>query len=424
MINVLVFPGGTEIGLEIQRSLSQYRHITLFSAGNNRSNHAPFIFARHLTVPSIHEKGWIDSLNSIIDNNCIDYIFPAYDDVIIALMENAEHIRAPIVTSPLETCRITRSKSKTYEALQGLIPVPKLLPFPPDMSSYPVFVKPDKGQGSQDTHIVYNQQQLESVLSAGVDKIIVEYLPGSEFTVDCFSDRESGVLFCAGRTRTRVKSGISMHSEAFHDECFHQYAKVINAHLPMYGAWFFQLKQDYEGHYKLLEVAPRIAGTMAFHRVLGVNFPLLSLYECQRVPIEILTNNIELQVDRALTNRYSSNIHYSTVYVDLDDTLIVRDEVNIDLIRLIYQCLNRGIRVILITKHTGDLDKTLRKYRLADIFDSVIHVQPDSEKADYIQETQAIFIDDSFSERKKVAQRFGMPTFDSSMIEMLFDERG
>ena len=38
----------------------------------------------------------------------------------------------------------------------------------------------------------------------------MEYLPGRELTVDCFSDRERGVLFARARPRERTRAGISM----------------------------------------------------------------------------------------------------------------------------------------------------------------------------------------------------------------------
>jgi len=50
-------------------------------------------------------------------------------------------------------------------------------------------------------------------------------------------------------------------------------------------------------------------------------------------------------------------------------------------------------------------------------------VAPGQAKSAFISEKDAIFIDDSFSERKEVHTRLGVPTFDCSMIEMLFDDR-
>jgi hypothetical protein len=424
---VLVFPGGTEIGLEIHRALYQSKDVRLYSAGLDGSNHAPYVFARHFSIPSIYDSSWVDSLNELITEQGIDYVFPAFDDVIVALAQNAHRIKARIVTSPLETCLVTRSKSQTYRSLADILPVPTLYNNELGaVDSYPAFVKPDKGQGSQHTQVVTSQEQLSRALEASAvrgENIVLEYLPGEEYTVDCFSDRDRGLLFCRGRQRIRVKSGIAMDSRPAHDDVFVEYANAISRKLIFHGAWFFQLKKDRYGVYKLLEIAPRIAGTMAVHRVQGVNFPLLSIYEQERIPIEILANNVYVEIDRALVNRYRHELQYSAIYVDLDDTLILNGKVNVTLIRLLYQCVNAGIPIALLTKHAADLHQTLRRHRLIGIFDELIHVQRSARKSDYIREKDAILIDDSFSERKMVSEQLGILTFDSSMVEMLLDER-
>lgn len=427
MINVLVFPGGTEAGLEIHKSLCRCKEVRLFSAGDARSSHAPFLFARHFQVPNVEEAEWIEGLNRVVVEHNIDYIYPAYDDVIVALALHQASLAAPIVSSPLKTCLVTRSKAQTYDVLKDCLPVPRRYHTPREIREYPVFVKPDRGQGAQDTHIVDDSRQLEYVLSQATghagEYLVLEYLPGDEFTVDCFSDREKGLLYCGARTRVRTRAGIAMRSCPVRDQIFEEYAKIISKRLEFHGAWFFQMKQDGMGRCKLLEVAPRIGGTSALQRVGGVNLPLLSLYEQERRPIEILTNERELVIDRALTNRYHHHLRYRRVYVDLDDTLILNDRVNTQLISLLYQCVNRGVHLVLITKHAGDLDAALQKHRLSGLFDQVIHLSAGEAKADGIEPEDAIFIDDSFRERKAVKERLGIPTFDVSMIEALLDDR-
>ncbi|GAW66660.1 carbamoylphosphate synthase large subunit short form [Geoanaerobacter pelophilus] len=422
--NVLVFPGGTEIGLEVHRSLHLCKEVTLFSAGTAVSNHAPYVFARHATIRSIFESGWIGDLNRVIAEFAIDYIFPAYDDVIVALAENAAKIQARIVTSPLDTCLVARSKSRTYNRLADAVPTPALYAGPESVSSYPVFVKPDQGQGAQDTHRADSPQQLLRLLQERPGRIALEYLPGREYTVDCFSDREAGLLFCSGRERVRMKSGIAMSSRVSKEqEIFAEYAAKIASRLAFHGAWFFQLKEDREGVLKLLEVAPRIAGTMALHRVLGVNFPLLSLYEQERMPLTIMTNGGEVEIDRSLVNRYRHDVDFSTAYVDLDDTLILNHRVNLQVVAFIYQCLNNGKKVVLLTKHEDDLAATLARHRLTGLFCEIVHLKKSDAKADFIREGDAILIDDSFSERKAATERLGIKTFDCSMLEMLMDGR-
>jgi carbamoylphosphate synthase large subunit len=423
--NVLVFPGGTEIGLEIYKSLRHCKEVQLFSAASHVSNHAPYVFKNHFVIPSIFDPSWIDDLNKVIIENKIDFVFPAFDDVIIALTENTEKIKTRIVCSPVDTCIITRSKLQTYILLQDIIPVPILYRRIENVQTYPIFLKPDKGQGSHGIQFIENRTQLRPFLKdiRSSKLIAMEYLPGEEYTIDCFSDRGKGLLFCSGRQRLRTKNGISMNSKTVQEDVFMDYAKAISSRLTFYGAWFFQVKKNKQGIFKLMEIAPRIAGTMALHRVKGINFPLLSIYEQERIPIEILTHSIDAEVDRALINRYRHNIQYSVVYIDLDDTLIIGDKVNTVLIQFLYQCVNSGRKIILLTRHAHNIRETLARYRLQSIFDEIIQIEKTAKKSDYIVQNNAILIDDSFSERNDVSKTLHIPTFDSSMLELLLDER-
>jgi len=420
--NVLVFPAGTEIGLEIFHALNYCKEVTLFGAGQNLSNHAPFIYPEYHILPSIYEDSWVERLSSLCTMLAIDYIFPAYDDVIVALSREAHKLSPKIITSPLLTTEITRSKSTTYRLLANKIRVPLLYHNPDEVLDFPVFVKPDKGQGSFGATKVSDIEALRTAITRVPEPIICEYLPGEEYTVDCFSDREKGVLFCGARRRCRVRSGIAVNTitEQLPDAL--QMANRIAETLDLRGAWFFQVKRAQTGELTLLEIAPRVAGSMASHRVMGVNFPLLSIFEAERIPLFMNINHGIIEVDRALCNRYRHSIRYVTVYFDLDDTLIVNGNVNLIMISFIYKCINAGKTLILITRHRGELHQTLLQYRLLGLFDEVLHIGPEEKKSSYIVSNGAIFIDDSFSERMDVAANCNIPTFDCSMVEMLLND--
>ncbi|WP_277189313.1 ATP-grasp domain-containing protein [Caballeronia sp. BR00000012568055] len=417
--HVLVFPAGTEIGLEIQHALKDCKEVRLFGAGQDIPNHGKFAYGEYHRLPHIGDPNWLPALQDLCETLSIDYIIPAYDDVIVALSRVSDQLSAAVITSPREACEITRSKSQTYAALTGIVAVPHLYADAADVDRFPVFVKPDRGQGSFGARRIENREQLDAALADVPGSIICEFLPGEEYTVDCFSDRERGLLFAQARGRRRVRNGISVNSITQDIEGVPALAAKIGARLGLRGAWFFQLKRAANGELTLLEVAPRIAGAMALHRVTGVNFPLMSIFEHERKPLGILVNPGEVEIDRALVNRYRHSISFATLYVDLDDTLILGDAVNTRLVALIFQCLNAGKRVNLITRHASDLNATLRRHRLSGLFDRVIHLRDGESKADYIAEPDAIFIDDSFRERLDVTKRLGIPTFDCSMIEML-----
>ncbi|MHB0926024.1 MAG: ATP-grasp domain-containing protein, partial [Gallionellaceae bacterium] len=256
---VLVFPAGTEIGLEIFHALEHCKEVSLFGAGQDISNPARFVYPAYHVLPAISEPGWVDALIALCRSLHIDYIFPAYDDVIVALSREAEKLPAKVISSPSRACEITRSKSETYRALDGIVRVPRLYASAEEVDSYPVFVKPDRGQGSFGIARVDDKEALVAALRAIRDPIICEFLPGEEYTVDCFSDREKGVLFAGARSRRRTRNGISVNTltEALPEATV--MAKLIGRELGLHGAWFFQLKRAQDGQLALLEIAPRIA---------------------------------------------------------------------------------------------------------------------------------------------------------------------
>jgi len=420
---VLIFPGSTEIALEIREALAWCKEAALFSAAAAVSNHAPFAFGSHAVVPPVSEAGWLEGLRAAIATHRITHVFPAHDDAILALAEYAAKVPARIVSSPVEVCRITRSKSATIRHLAAVVPVPRLFDHPADVREFPVFVKPDRGQGSQGAARANSAEELAALLAADPSRIVLEDLPGEEFTVDCFSDRERGLLHAGGRKRLRVRSGIAMDSVPHNDPAFLDYAQRIDRALRCHGAWFFQVKRDRSGVLKLLEVAPRIAGTSALSRVRGVNLPLLSLYESDRLPCRIAPSTQVVQIDRALRNRYRHELEYRTIYLDFDDTLVVRGRVNHDLVAILYQALGRGTRLVLLTRHGGELEAMLRHYRLAGLFDEVVHLRAGEPKADFVRDRPAVFIDDSFAERTAVHAATGVPVFGPDTVELLRDER-
>jgi carbamoyl-phosphate synthase large subunit len=417
--NVLIFPAGTEIGLEIFGALKSCKEVRLHGASQNISNHAEYLFDSYHLLPKINDVNFEDELIRLIRLLKIDYIFPAFDDAIIVLMKLQDKLSAKVLAPSLEICKITRSKFKTYEYLSGLIPVPYVYSSILDVESFPVFVKPDIGQGSNGAILVSNFEELKRITTSDSMQIISEYLPGEEYTVDCFSDRDKGLLYASARVRNRIRNGIAVNTKSINLDLAHKYAELIGDSLGLHGAWFFQLKKSAAGELKLLEVAPRIAGSMALNRAHGVNFPLLTIFEHERLPISIIENPGNIILDRALSNRYRHNIYFDNLYVDLDDTLIVRELVNVDLVSLIYQSINESKRIILITRHKKEVIDTLIKHRLMGLFDEIIHLKLGEKKSDYICGSNSILIDDSFSERKDVHDNLGVLTFDTGMVEIL-----
>ena len=423
--NILVFPCGSEIGLEIYRSLSFSTHFKLYG-GSSVNDHGKFVYKNYIgDLPTVHEPDFIEKINGIVDEQSIDYIIPAHDSVVLKLAQEREagRLKADVVTSSAATCETLRSKLKTYSRFNGIVPTPKVYDRE-DLaeSDLPLFLKPDVGQGSKDVYLAKTSEDIEFYTKKNPSLIILEYLPGKEYTVECLTNKEGKLLFYEGRERVRIQNGISVNTVTVEDKRFKSIADKINQTVGLRGGWFFQVKENTERDLVLLEIAPRIAGTMALVRAKGVNLTLLSLFDRMGYDIDVFENTYKIVVDRALENTYQHDIKYGHVYLDFDDLVVLEGKVNPNVMAFVYQCLNNHIKVHLLTRHKEDLSHSLNKHRLNNIFDDLIWIKNENGKYEYIKEKDAIFIDDSFAERKKVHDKLGIPVFDAHMLESLMEK--
>jgi len=120
----------------------------------------------------------------------------------------------------------------------------------------------------------------------------------------------------------------------------HDMALNINGSLDFMGAWFFQVKHvenSTDSPLCLLEIAPRIAGAMAYSRISGVNLPLLSLNLVMGLPVRIGNVNHPESTMKAYKTYVIPPLKFDNLYVDLDDTLVIKNRVNPDAMRCLYK---------------------------------------------------------------------------------------
>lgn len=426
---VLIFPAGTEIGLEVFNALKYSRFVEVYG-GTSLEDHSAYVYKRLIKgFPYYNSPDFIDYLNDIVRKYQIEYIYPAHDAVQLFLVEHSEEIDAEIVSTEKKTVEICRSKKRTYSYIKEkgyTWFLPRYYENIQEVEKYPVFVKPTIGQGSAGAEKIDDLELLRQKIKVSESEMVIcEYLPGTEFTVECFTDKNEKLRLISMRNRTRIRMGIAVHSEILAlDDDVKQIAECLNSIFKFSGAWFFQVKKNMSNEYKLLEISPRIPGTSGITRNKGINFPLLTLYNMWGTEIDLLWNTYDISVDRAFISRYSLKFDYDNIYVDFDDTLIVNQSVNTLLLAFLYQALEQGKKIILLTKHKDNILESLKKYCISSaLFSEIYTLTDEQQKSDYIQSSNAIFIDDSFAERKRVAEKCNIPVMDLDMIESLIDWR-
>ena len=420
-INVLIFPAGEINSIELHNALSTCVNIELYGA-SSIDRHGGYVFKNYISgVPLINEPEFIEKFNKIISDKKIDVIFPTHDTIAEFFAENQEKINAKIVCADKITSEVCRDKKKTFDLFKKFDFCPNVYA---DFQQLPVFIKPRKGQGAVGTKLIKAEKDIPININIE-DYVICEYLPNEEYTVDCLTDKNGDLKAILPRSRKRLMAGVCVagQNEKLTNE-IKNIAETINNKLKFKGLWYFQIKKDINGKFKLLEISTRCAGTMCLSRAQGVNLPLLSVYTVMGYDIDIFQNPYNVVMDRTLISRYKIDYEYDTVYFDFDDTLIIDNKVHLPAIRFLYQCKNLNKKVILITRHEKDLYKTFEKYAITkDLFTEIIHINFDNKKTDYITPEKAIFIDNAYKERKLVHDKFDIPVFDVEGLEILLDWR-
>lgn len=115
--------------------------------------------------------------------------------------------------------------------------------------------------------------------------IVSEYLPGLEYSVDCIAD-SGETLIAVPRKRMKMKEGISVEGEFMQDQELIEYCRQIIKSIHLHGNIGIQVKQAEDGSFKILEINPRVQGTIVAGLGAGINLPLLAIKKEMGWPVD------------------------------------------------------------------------------------------------------------------------------------------
>lgn len=408
-MNILVVPGTNRCAAEIIDSLSSMKDITLFGGGSDLGSASDFPYEKYFYLSDISDaKAAIENLTSIISDkaNSIDCVILTHDQWIYET-RNLEITGPRIIKHNYRAIEIASFKTKTYEFFNEIIRVPNIYKSKEAINSFPIFAKPDRGQGSRGSKVINSSVELEQYLNSQIENyVLCEYLPGKEFTIDCFSNKDSGVIYKSARERTQIEGGVAVGTKTINLPEIDSLAETISLEMNLCGAWFFQVKEDFNGDLVLMEIGLRIAGASGIQRTRGINLMAAWLYQENNIDVRILNPIINSEIKKISESKtLTYNKRINRIYIDLDDTILLPNgSLNHDLVSCLTLARNQGIPLILITRHSGDLKQALIPLHSVLQFDEVCWIRDGQPKSSYINSDNFfLFIDDSFRERLEVA---------------------
>lgn len=170
----------------------------------------------------------------------------------------------------------------------------------------PVCFKPSVGNGSRGFRILDCTKAVEKILfeekptsvyssmeqilpvlkkHRGLPELLVmEYLPGDEYSVDILADHGESVVVVP-RKRLQMNGGISTDCIVQENGEITNYCIQIIKALNLHGNIGIQVRADKDGVFKILEINPRLQGSVVACAAAGVNLPYLAVKKVLGEPI-------------------------------------------------------------------------------------------------------------------------------------------
>ena len=262
-------------------------------------------------VPRGNDPKYMDSLLDICQKEGVDVLLPIMSVELEALSKNKaafEAIGTKVSVSAPEPLAIANNKRKLLDYLKenGLpcadyrkVRSLEALGKAAYDFGYPqnkVCVKATESSGSRGFRIlsetnsryeafIYDKPssviitltELVSILSEAEhfpELIVMEYLPGNEYSVDLLADR-GRVLYNCGRKSLRMENSIMLEGEIVNSPAVTALCEKVTEALGLDGNIGFDLKERADGTPLIMECNPRITAGIPFFALAGVNLPYL-----------------------------------------------------------------------------------------------------------------------------------------------------
>jgi carbamoyl-phosphate synthase large subunit len=241
-------------------------------------------------IPRGDDPSLVAALFGACVSLCVDVLVPTVDTELRPVAQARGQFAGAgieLLLAPDEALAVTLDKLALARCCAGTVRVPRtelLTGTDPRSWEYPVVVKPRRGSGSRDISVVDSAQAL-AALCAGDGFLIQEYLPGEEYSIDVLADAGGHVVASVPRVRERVDSGVSVAGRTVHDAELELFGTRVATVTGLTYIANVQSRRDRAGRPALLEVNPRVPGTLPLTVASGVDMPRMALDSLRGRPL-------------------------------------------------------------------------------------------------------------------------------------------
>ncbi|NHN43175.1 ATP-grasp domain-containing protein [Halorubellus sp. JP-L1] len=273
----------------------------------------------HDVVPPGDDPEFVEELAAVVDRVDADVVLPLVTAELQPLAENRDRIDATVMVSEAERLAVANDKAALYGFLgdEGFASAPEFrlvesreafvdavgaLGYPDE----PVCFKPPVGSGSRGFRVLDERgddlqrflEEKPDVATTTLDDVlpvldsgdsfpalaVMEYLPGEEYSVDVLAT-DDGAHAVVPRSRSRTRAGISFEGTIERREDLIEEAAAICEGLGLEYNVNLQFKYAADGTPKVIEINPRVSGTIVLCVGAGANLPYLAVTHALDEPL-------------------------------------------------------------------------------------------------------------------------------------------
>lgn len=292
---------------------NEERKIEIIGTDMNKNAVGFLMLKKSYIVPSGLSKDFIPTILEIAERENIDVIMPLATYELMAFAKNKEEfekIGTKVLVSNSKALKVANNKGMLYKFLRekGLTAPRSIM-----VDNYKDFMdathqlgfpdknvcfKPQVGRGNRGIRIIkkdvnklemlmeYKPTHIMTTMDEVVDTfkeakdfphlVVMEELPGIEYSVDTLA--KNGKMFITiPRTRDLIKLGISVIGTTLNHKTIVEQTKQIVKAVGLDYNIGLQFKEDEHGTPKIIEINPRVQGTMVLATASGVNLPYLAI---------------------------------------------------------------------------------------------------------------------------------------------------
>lgn len=277
---VLVTGVGGPAGINAARLLKAIPGIRVIGCDINELSAGRFFVDEFLIAPRVTDReAYVSWVTKTITDYGVGLCIPTVHEELPIMADLTSSLSCPVLISRPEAIAFGEDKYRLYqwamtELSDHAIPAGLLSAWTPDWLEDEVqFVKPRQGRGGRGcVKMTKTELQALQASTATPDQyIVMQFMPGTEWTVDAYQGKDGAMAYVVPRERIGLAGGISIKGRTVRHEALIALSTQVCQAIGFYGPVCLQWRADATGTPRLIEINPRLSGGLPITVAAGVN---------------------------------------------------------------------------------------------------------------------------------------------------------